>query len=78
MAMPMRKASAKVGPTCARLGPIQRQPTGKRLRRFNTFDMIKWQYTEGVKDTSLVAPETYQLAHAAVERIGVKPKWTFA
>lgn len=42
------------------------------LRRFNTFDMIKWQYTEGVKDTSLVAPETYQLAHAAVERIGVE------
>lgn len=41
------------------------------LRRFNTFDMIKWQYTEGVKDTSLIAPETFQLAHAAVERIGV-------
>ncbi len=42
------------------------------LRRFNTYEMIKWQYTEGVKDTSLVAPETYQLAHAAVERIGVE------
>lgn len=42
------------------------------LRRFNTLDMIEWQYTEGVKDTSLIAPETYQLAHAAIERIGVE------
>ena len=42
------------------------------LRRFNTFEMIKWQYTEGVKDTSLIAPETYELAHAAIERIGVE------
>lgn len=41
------------------------------LRKFNTFDMTKWQYTEGVKDTSLVAPEGYVLAHAATERIGV-------
>lgn len=42
------------------------------LRRFNTLEMTKWQYTEGVKDTSLIAPETYQLAHAAIERIGVE------
>lgn len=42
------------------------------LRRFNTLEMTKWQYTEGVKDTSLIAPETYQLAHAATERIGVE------
>ncbi|WP_235837760.1 alpha/beta fold hydrolase [Chitinasiproducens palmae] len=41
------------------------------LRRFNTYEMIKWQYTEGVRDVSLIAPETYQLAHAAIERIGV-------
>lgn len=34
--------------------------------------MTKWQYTEGVSDTSLIAPETYQLAHAAIERIGVE------
>nr|WP_297461530.1 alpha/beta hydrolase [uncultured Halomonas sp.] len=42
------------------------------LRRFNTLEMLKWQYTEGVNDTSLIPPETYQLAYAAVERIGVE------
>lgn len=42
------------------------------LRKFNTADMLKWQYTEGVEDTSVIAPETYQLAHAAIERIGVE------
>ena len=41
------------------------------LRRFNTLDMTKWQYTEGVRDASLIAPETWQLAYAAIERIGV-------
>ena len=40
------------------------------LRRFNTPDMIQWQYTEGVTDTSLIAPETYQLASSAIARIG--------
>ena len=44
------------------------------LRRFSTPDMIKWQYTEGVRDTSLIAPETYQLASDAIERIGVDPQ----
>ncbi|MCS4308465.1 pimeloyl-ACP methyl ester carboxylesterase [Rheinheimera pacifica] len=51
------------------------EPTAENreaLRRFNTADMIKWQYTEGVKDTALIAPETYQLAYAAIERIGVE------
>ena len=42
------------------------------LRRFNTPEMIKWQYTEGVEDTSLIAPESYQLVSAAIERIGVE------
>lgn len=42
------------------------------LRQFNSLDMIKWQYTEGVQDTSLLAPESYQLAYAAIERIGVE------
>jgi len=42
------------------------------LRRFNTLEMTQWQYTEGVSDTSLIAPETWQLAHAAIERIGVE------
>ncbi|MEN0036845.1 MAG: alpha/beta hydrolase [Cellvibrio sp.] len=42
------------------------------LRKFNTSDMIQWQYVEGVKDTSLIAPESYQLAYAAIERIGVE------
>ena len=44
------------------------------LRRFNTPDMIKWQYTEGVKDTSLIAPESYQLASAAIARHGDEPQ----
>lgn len=42
-----------------------------KLRKFNTFEMTKWQYTEGVNDPSLIAPETYALAHAAIERLGV-------
>lgn len=44
------------------------------LRRFNTPDMVRWQYTEGVEDASLIAPETYQLASAAIARIGVEPQ----
>lgn len=44
------------------------------LRRFNTPDMIRWQYTEGVRDPSLIAPEGYQLASAAIERNGVEPQ----
>ncbi|MBX5462895.1 MAG: alpha/beta hydrolase [Steroidobacteraceae bacterium] len=50
------------------------EPTAEHreaLRRFNTPEMIKWQYTEGVADASLIAPESYQLASAAIERIGV-------
>nr|WP_298724883.1 alpha/beta hydrolase [uncultured Steroidobacter sp.] len=51
------------------------EPTAENreaLRRFNTPEMIKWQYTEGVEDRSLIAPEGYQLASAAIERIGVE------
>lgn len=44
------------------------------LRRFNTPEMIKWQYTEGVNDTSLIAPEAYQLASAAIDRLGAEPQ----
>lgn len=44
------------------------------LRRFNTPDMIEWQYTEGVRDTSLIAPESHQLASAAIARIGEEPQ----
>jgi len=44
------------------------------LRRFNTLDMVRWQYFEGVPDTSLIAPEPWQLAHAAIARIGVEPQ----
>jgi pimeloyl-ACP methyl ester carboxylesterase len=53
------------------------EPTAENreaLRRFNTPEMIKWQYTEGVTDTSLIAPESYQLASAAIDRIGVEPQ----
>lgn len=41
------------------------------LRTFNSFEMTKWQYTEGVKDVSRIAPDGYALAFAATERIGV-------
>ncbi len=44
------------------------------LRRFNTPEMIAWQYTEGVQDPSLIAPETHQLASAAIARIGEDPQ----
>jgi pimeloyl-ACP methyl ester carboxylesterase len=44
------------------------------LRRFNTPEMIKWQYTEGVRDVSLIAPESYRLASAAIARIGEEPQ----
>jgi len=44
------------------------------LRKFNSLDMLKWQYVEGVKDTSTVAPDGYLLAHEAIERIGVDPQ----
>lgn len=57
----MRKAWAE--PTAA---------NRESLRKFNTAEMIKWQYTEGVKNTSLIAPESYQLAYEAIERIGVE------
>lgn len=49
------------------------EPTAENreaLRRFNSPEMIKWQYVEGVRDPSLIAPETYQLASAAIARIG--------
>ena len=42
------------------------------LRRFNSLETTKWQYMEGVRDTTLIAPETWQLAHAAIERVGVE------
>jgi pimeloyl-ACP methyl ester carboxylesterase len=41
------------------------------LRKFNTFEMTRWQYVEGVKDPARVAPDGYVLAHAATERIGI-------
>lgn len=47
------------------------QENREKLKQFSSFDMIKWQYTEGTKDLSMIAPETYQLAHAAIERIGI-------
>lgn len=40
------------------------------LRRFNSPEMIRWQYMEGVREASMIAPETYQLASAAIARIG--------
>lgn len=50
-----------------------KEPTAanrENLRKFNSLEMTKWQYTHGVKDASVVAPEGYLLAYAATQRIG--------
>lgn len=41
------------------------------LRELNTLEMTKWQYTEGVADPSVIAPEGYLLAQAATDRLGI-------
>ncbi|HEU5402475.1 MAG TPA: alpha/beta hydrolase [Terriglobales bacterium] len=54
--------------------PIQKywkEPTAENraaLRQFLTPDATKWQYTHGVQDTSLVAPESYELDSALLAR----------
>jgi len=56
--------------------PIQRYwkaPTAKNraaLRNFLTPEATKWQYTHGVQDESLVAPESYTLDSALLARPG--------
>lgn len=40
------------------------------LRNIYTPEMTKWQYTAGVRDESLIAPETYFLAQAMIDRHG--------
>jgi pimeloyl-ACP methyl ester carboxylesterase len=56
--------------------PIQKywqQPTSENrtaLREFLTPESIKWQYTHGVQDTTLVAPEAYELDSALLARPG--------
>lgn len=42
----------------------------ENLRKLNTLEMTKWQYTEGVKDPSVIPPESYVLAQAATDRLG--------
>ena len=56
--------------------PIQRywkEPTSKNraaLRSFLTPEATKWQYTHGVQDDSLIAPESYTLDSALLARPG--------
>ncbi|HKF67128.1 MAG TPA: alpha/beta hydrolase [Vicinamibacterales bacterium] len=56
--------------------PIQRywkEPTPKNraaLRSFLTPEATKWQYTHGVQDESLIAPESYTLDSALLARPG--------
>jgi pimeloyl-ACP methyl ester carboxylesterase len=56
--------------------PIQKywkQPTPenrKALREFLTPEATKWQYTHGVQDVTLVAPEAYELDSALLARPG--------
>jgi len=56
--------------------PIQKywkEPTAENraaLRDFLKPEATKWQYTHGVKDESLVAPEAYQLDSALLARPG--------
>jgi len=57
--------------------PIQRywkEPTPKNraaLRNFLTPETTRWQYTHGVQDESLVAPESYTLDSALLARPGI-------
>ena len=56
--------------------PIQRywkEPTQANrdaLRGFMTLQTNRWQYTEGVKDPTLIEPEAYQLSQQAFDRPG--------
>ena len=56
--------------------PIQKywkEPTAENraaLRDFLTPEATKWQYLHGVQDTSLVAPESYELDSALLARPG--------
>ena len=56
--------------------PIQKywkEPTAENraaLREFLKPEATKWQYTHGVQDTSLVAPEAYELDSALLARPG--------
>jgi pimeloyl-ACP methyl ester carboxylesterase len=58
--------------------PIQKywkEPTQENrdaLRHFLTLEATKWQYTHGVADPSVVAPESYTLDAALLERPNVK------
>lgn len=40
------------------------------LRKIYTLEMTKWQYTAGVRDESLIPPETYFLAQSMIDRHG--------
>lgn len=57
-------------------GPIQtywRQPTQEHrdaLRQFLSLDATRWQYTEGAPDPEMIAPETYTLDVALMQRPG--------
>ncbi|MGD8174324.1 alpha/beta fold hydrolase [Marinimicrobium sp. ARAG 43.8] len=47
------------------------QQNREALSDFPTPESIKWQYLEGVNDTSLVAPDTYMLEGAQISRPGM-------
>src|SRR5262245_39789636 len=57
--------------------PIQKywkEPSAENrtaLREFLTPEATKWQYTHGTQDTTLVAPETYQLDSDLLARPGI-------
>ena len=40
------------------------------LRKMYTLEVTRWQYTQGVKDTSLLAPESWVLAQAMIDQHG--------
>lgn len=56
--------------------PIQKywkepsETNGNALREFLKPEMVKWQYTFGVSDETLIAPESYTLDSALLERTG--------
>ena len=40
------------------------------MRWLTSIEATKWQYTHGVRDTSLISPDTYTLDQAALDRSG--------
>ncbi|MFL1455037.1 alpha/beta fold hydrolase [Marinobacter sp. GN3S48] len=65
-----------LGPAWAPVRAYWEQPNTENRQKVQDailhFEGTRWQYLEGVSDTSLVAPESYTLDAALLERVGNK------